>query len=227
MMTFFIAGFIVLAIVIIVCIFILMGLSKEENNYMEVSNKYLKNIGKDYTKDEFASWAFNFYHQIILSVQHEDYNFLRNVLADELYNNYLIGISNSKSRNIQNIVDNMKPIFSRLVSLVIKDDLEIAKVWMKVSYVEYTKDVTPVSEDNLESISKERIISGSKDRKLEKEYMITLVKGRTEKESVACPNCGFITNIVSQNTCTRCGADIVNRRYHWVMIGKEEIRTRN
>ena len=226
-MMWFIIGFVILALIIVVCLFILKGLSKEESNYMEVSNKYLKNIGKDYTKDEFASWAFNFYHQIILGVQYENYDYLRDVLADELYNNYLIGIKNAKSRNILNVVDEMKPIFSRLVSLIVKDDLEIAKVWLKVSYIEYTKDVSPISEENQDSIPKERIIAGSKDRRQEKEYMLTLVKGRTEKESVACPNCGFITHIVSQNTCSRCGANVVNRRYHWVMIGKEEIRTRN
>lgn len=222
MVALIVTGFIILIIVIVVCIFMLTKLSKQENEYMEVSNKYLKNIGKDYTKDQFASWAFQFYNQIILSVQHENYEYLRDVLADDLYNNYLISIKNAKDRNVKNIVEDMKPIFTKLVSLVIKDDLEIAKVWVKVSYLEYTMDITPSTEENP---IKDRIIMGSKDHKLEKEYMLTLVKGRTEKESVACPNCGFITHIVSQNTCSRCGAVVVNRRYHWVLIGKEEIRT--
>lgn len=222
MVALIITGFIILIIVIVVCVFMLTKLSKQENEYMEVSNKYLKNIGKDYTKDQFASWAFQFYNQIILSVQHENYEYLRDVLADDLYNNYLISIKNAKDRNVKNIVEDMKPIFTKLVSLVIKDDLEIAKVWIKVSYLEYTMDITPSTEENP---IKDRIIMGSKNHKLEKEYMLTLVKGRTEKESVACPNCGFVTHIVSQNTCSRCGAVVVNRRYHWVLIGKEEIRT--
>lgn len=222
MVALIVTGFIILIIVIVVCIFMLTKLSKQENEYMEVSNKYLKNIGKDYTKDQFASWAFQFYNQIILSVQHENYEYLRDVLADDLYNNYLISIKNAKDRNVKNIVEDMKPIFTKLVSLVIKDDLEIAKVWVKVSYLEYTMDITPSTEENP---IKDRIIMGSKDHKLEKEYMLTLVKGRTEKESVACPNCGFVTHIVSQSTCSRCGAIVVNRRYHWVLIGKEEIRT--
>lgn len=222
MVALIVTGFIILIIVIVVCIFMLTKLSKQENEYMEVSNKYLKNIGKDYTKDQFASWAFQFYNQIILSVQHENYEYLRDVLADDLYNNYLISIKNAKDRNVKNIVEDMKPIFTKLVSLVIKDDLEIAKVWVKVSYLEYTMNITPSTEENT---IKDRIIMGSKDHKLEKEYMLTLVKGRTEKESVACPNCGFVTHIVSQNTCSRCGAVVVNRRYHWVLIGKEEIRT--
>lgn len=222
MVALIITGFIILIIAIIVCVFMLTKLSKQENEYMEVSNKYLKNIGKDYTKDQFASWAFQFYNQIILSVQHENYEYLRDVLADDLYNNYLISIKNAKDRNVKNIVEDMKPIFTKLVSLVIKDDLEIAKVWIKVSYLEYTMDITPSTEENP---IKDRIIMGSKNHKLEKEYMLTLVKGRTEKESVACPNCGFVTHIVSQNTCSRCGAVVVNRRYHWVLIGKEEIRT--
>ena len=75
MVALIVTGFIILIIVIVVCIFMLTKLSKQENEYMEVSNKYLKNIGKDYTKDQFASWAFQFYNQIILSVQHENYEY--------------------------------------------------------------------------------------------------------------------------------------------------------
>lgn len=223
-MIWFIVGIVILVLIIVVCAFILIGLSKEEKKFMEVSDQYLKNIGKSYTKEQYARWTFDFYKQIINEVQKENYSFLRESLSDEIYNNYLIGIKNAKDRNIKNIVDDMKPVFSKLVSLVVKDDLEIAKVWMRVSYYEYTVDVTPIREEDRDKIPAIRVVAGSKDRRLEKEYILTLVKGRTDKESVACPNCGYITNIVSQNACSRCGADIVNRKYHWVVIGKEEVR---
>ena len=192
---------------------------------MEVSNQYLKNIGKSYTKDEYASWVFSFYTQIIMGLQNENYEFLRDVLADQIYNNYLISIKNMKDRNLKNIVENVKPTFSKLVSLVIKDDIEIAKVWLKISYVEYTIDVTPISEEDNKVISGDRVVSGSKNRQIEKEYMLTLVKAHTEKESIACPHCGYVSKIISQNTCSRCGANVVNRKYHWVLTGKEEIHT--
>lgn len=225
-MIWFIIGFIVLTLIIVVCFFILMGLSKEENKFMEVSNHYLKNIGKNYTKEKYAKWAYQLYERIINSVQNEDYYFLRDILSDDIYNNYLLSIKNAKDRNIKNVVKNMKPTFSRLVSLVVKDNLEISKVWIKVSYIEYTIDITPVV-DGEQNIMNDRVIAGSKDRRNEKEYMLTFVKERTDKESVACPNCGYITDIASQTNCSRCGADVVNRKYHWVLIGKEEIRANN
>lgn len=224
-MMWFIVGIVLLVIVIIVCAFMLVELSKDESKFMEVSNQYLKNIGKSYTRDEYANWAFSFYHQVIMGLQNENYEFLRDVLADEIYNNYLISIKNMKDRNLKNVVENVKPIFSKLVSLVVKDDIEIAKVWLKISYVEYTIDVTPINEDAKGVITGDRVVAGNKNRHIEKEYMLTLVKNRTEKESIACPHCGYVSKIISQNTCSRCGANVVNRRYHWVLTGKEEIHT--
>ena len=222
----FIFGFIFLGIVILICLIMITKLSKDESMYMEVSDKYLKNIGKDYTSKEYGNWAYSLYSQIISGVEYENYELLRDVLADQLYNNYLISISQAKERNVKNIVSNMSPIFSKLVNLTIKDDIEIAKVWMRVSYHEYVVDVSPIKEEDKDKIQGDRIISGSKTKRNEKEYILTFVKNRTEKESIACPNCGYVTRIISQNNCTRCGSTIVNRKYHWVLAGKEEIRTR-
>lgn len=221
-MMWFIIGIIFLIIVIIVCAFILKGLSKEEKNYMEVSEQYLKNIGKDYSKDEYASWATGIYIEVINSVMNENYNYLRDTLSDELYNNYLLAIKNSKDRNVKNVVEDIKPEFSKLVNLKIQGDMEIAKVWMKLSYIEYVKDIAkPVNE---EEIQEEKIISGSKTNRLEKEYILTFVKTHTPKESVVCPNCGYIHHIIEKVNCMRCGANIVPRNYHWVLIAKEENR---
>ncbi|MDD6224238.1 MAG: TIM44-like domain-containing protein [bacterium] len=223
-MIWFVIGFIILIVIIIVCLLILKGLSKEENQYMEVSDHYLKNIGKSYTREEYASWAYQTYERIISAIQNEDYYFLRDILSDEIYNHYLLNLKNAKDRNVKNIVREMKPSFQKLVSLVIKDNLEISKVWIKVSYIEYTIDLASSSDQEQELVG-EKVIAGSKDKKNEKEYMLTFVKERTEKESVACPHCGYITHIISQNHCSRCGATVVNKKYHWVLVGKEEIRT--
>lgn len=221
-MMWFIVGIIICIIVIIVCIFILKKLSLEEKEYMEVSDQYLKNIGKDYNKDMFASWATQTYINIIQSVMNEDYNFLRDILSDDLYNNYLIGIKNCRDRRVKSIVDDIKPIFSKLVNLKVQGDTEIAKVWMKLSYIEYVKDISPLPEDA--EVTGDRIISGSKNNRLEKEYILTFVKVHTPKETVVCPNCGNVSKIIDKSLCIKCSSNIVPRQYHWVMIGKEEHR---
>ena len=194
---------------------------------MEVSNQYLKEIGKSYTKEEFSMTIFELYQNVIQAVQEENYFYLREVLSDEVYNSYLLAIKNSKERNAKTIVENMNPIFSKLISLVVKDNMEIAKVWLKVSYREYIIDTTLPKADELGMIQEPRVISGSKTKLLEKEYILTLVKTRTEKESIVCANCGYVTNVVTRSTCIRCGANIVSRHYHWVLVAKEENHTSN
>ncbi|MDE5587158.1 MAG: hypothetical protein K2I72_02155, partial [Bacilli bacterium] len=186
------------------------------------SNRYLKDIGKDYNKDTFAMAIYELYRDIIDGVQNERYEFLRDVLSDEIYNSYLRGIKLSRDHQVKNIVADMKPTFSRLVSLIIKGDMEVAKVWIRVSFLEYALDMTPLTEEQKQVVKGERIVGGSKTRRLEKEYILTLVKAHTPKESVACPSCGHVTHVVLRNQCTRCGSNIANRRFHWVMIGKEE-----
>lgn len=220
-MTWFIVGIVFFTLVIIAGFIVLKKLSYEEKNYMEVSDIYLSNIGKDYNKETYASWAASIYIEIINSVMNENYEFLRDILSDEIYNNYLISIKNAKDKNIKNIVENMNPIFSKLVNLKIQNDMEIAKVWMKLSYIEYTKDLTPLMEGQEE---KDKIISGSKTNTKEKEYILTFVKQHMPKESMVCPNCGYVSNIVYRSKCERCGANVVHKQHHWVLIGKEEKR---
>jgi len=135
MMTLFTVLIIILIIVIVVCVVLLMRLSGQESQFMEVSDRYLKDIGKSYTKNKFAMTIYELYRDIIDGVQQENYEFLRDVLSDEIYNNYLIGIKLSKERQIKNVVSDMKPVFAKLVNLVVNGDTEIAKVWIRVSYI--------------------------------------------------------------------------------------------
>ena len=224
-MTWFIVGIVVLLLIILGCLLWIVKLTKQEKEYMEVSNQYLKDIGKSYTKEEFSMTIFEMYRNIIQAVQEENYLYLRESLSDEIYNNYLMAIKNSKERHAKTIVEDMNPIFSKLISLAVKDNVEVAKVWLKVSYHEYVIDTTPPKPEEMGMRKGSRVISGSKTKLLEKEYILTLVKTRTEKESVVCANCGYVTNVVTKNACVGCGANIVSRHYHWVMIAKEEIHT--
>ncbi len=222
MMIFFIGGIIIFSIITIVCIFLLIRLSSKESQFMEVSNRYLKDIGKNYNRDKFAMAIYELYRDIIDGVQKERYEFLKDVLSDNIYNNYLREIKISKDRQIKNIVTDIKPVFSRLISLINKDGTEIAKVWMKISFIEYMLDMSPQTGSQEKIGNENRVIGGSKTRRFEKEYIITLVKRHTPKESVACPACGYITDIILRNQCIRCGSNIVNRKFHWVIIAKED-----
>ncbi len=226
-MIWFIVPIIILLIIILISSLWIVKLSKQEKEYMEVSNQYLKEIGKSYTKEQFSTAIFELYKNVIQAVQDENFSYLRESLSDEIYNSYLLAIKNSKMRNAKTVVEDMNFVFSKLISLTVKDNLEIAKVWLKVRYCELVIDTTPLSPEEIRAGKTPRVIAGSKTKPLEKEYILTLVKTRTEKESIVCANCGYLTNIVTRNTCLRCGANIASRHYHWVMIAKEETNVSN
>ncbi len=222
MMSLFVIGIVILVIIIVVCVILLLRLSRQETLFMEVSDRYLTEIGKDYTRNEFAMTIFELYRDVIEAVQKENYEFLRDVLSNEIYNNYLLGIKVSKERQIKNVVEDMKPVFARLVQFVQKDSTEVAKVWLRVSYIEYALDLTPLTEEQQKVAPKERIAGGSKTKREEKEYLLTLVKSHTPKESMVCPSCGYILKVITRCHCVRCGTNIVTRPFHWVITSKED-----
>ena len=134
MIGFFIAGIVIFSIVIIVSIFLLIRMSSAETQFMEVSNRYLKDIGKSYNKDTFAMEIYNLYKEIMEGVKNERYEFIRDVLSDDIYNSYLRGIKVSKDHQVKNMVVDMKPVFSKVISMIVKGNIEIAKVWIRVSF---------------------------------------------------------------------------------------------
>ena len=84
-MTWFIIGIVVLLLIILGCSLWIVKLTKQEKEYMEVSNQYLKDIGKSYTKEEFSIAIFELYRNIIQAVQDENYLYLREAGAEEIY----------------------------------------------------------------------------------------------------------------------------------------------
>lgn len=219
-MNFYLMGIIFFSIVFIVCSIILIYFMKDEKNLQEVSDNDLMKFGKTYTKGEFEEKLFNQYVNILESIQYSNYSFLKDVVSDNIYNQMLVTIKNNQDNNVKDVITDIKKEFSKLISFETVNDLEIAKLWIRYSSIEYVKGVRKVIDENNNEIDSEVVVKGDKNNPISHEYILTFVKGRTQIEDVVCPTCGFQTHMLTSSKCIRCDSEIVPKKMHWVFVEK-------
>ena len=214
-MIWFILGFVFLILVFIICIFVLRYLSRQEKEYIEVSDLYLKQLGKSYTGEFFSKSVFSLFQEILLASQQQNFEYLRSMLADDAYNHYLLDLKQLKEKNVKHVIDQILPVRFKLASFQVQNQFEIAKVWLRISCIDYIASTSKPGE--------EIIVSGKSDSSVEKEFLVTLVKTRTEKEDIVCPSCGHVSSLLVQSDCPHCGVEIVNKHHRWVVLKYEEM----
>lgn len=218
-MNFYLLGIIFFSIIVIVCIFLLIYFTNDEKRLKEVSDNDLMRLGKVYTKKEFETRMFQQYINILESINNNNYNLLKDIVSDEIYNQILLFIKNDQDNKEKSITTSIKKDFSKLISFEVINDLEIAKLWVKYSSIEYTKGIRKVVIDDQE-VDSEVVVKGSNDRQINHEYILTFVKNRTKTENIICPSCGYQTHMLTTSKCIRCDSEIVSKKEHWVYVDK-------
>lgn len=219
-MILYIIGIVTFSLVLLVSIILLVYFIKDEKRLKEVSNEELVKLNKVYTKEEMENKIFEQYSNILLGIQYDDYNFLKDAVSDDIYNQILQQTKDFQEKKEKLTIKNIKKEFCRLISLTQTNDLEIAKFWIRYSNIEYItttrNEVLPNGKEELAEV----IVEGSKDIPVTYEYIITFVKNKTENENIICPNCGYQIHMLISSNCIRCDLDIVPKTMHWVFTGK-------
>lgn len=219
-MNFYVIGIITFSIIFICCIFLFIYYICDEKKLKEVSDNDLMKLGKVYSKKEFEDKMFQQYVNILESVQYSNYSFLKDLVSDEIYNQILKTIKENQDRNEKDVIVDIQKDFSKLISFQIVNDLEVAKIWVKYSSIEYVKGIRKIMDENDNEVESEVVIRGDKDKHVSHEYILTFVKSKTPTEDVICPSCGFQTHILASSRCIRCDSEIVPKKMHWVFVEK-------
>lgn len=224
-MTIYIVGIVFFVLVIIGSIFFFIYLKKDENSIAEISNSVLVKYNKTYKKRDFEQTVFSIYSNIMLNVNYQDYNFLKDAVSDEIYNKILMDIKTSKDKKEQNIVDKIEKNFCKLVDFDVVGDVEVAKFWIKYTALEYTTTLRNKLTEDGRTILLEEVIKGSKERPKTNEFLITFVKNYANNENIVCAECGNNIDILTSSICSRCGAEILSKKMHWVYTGRREFNS--
>ena len=209
------------ALVAIISIIIFVFLKNDEKNIKEVDNKYLLSLGKEYTKKEFEDRLFNQYINIKQAVINDDYMFLKDAVADNIYNQILLSTKEYKEKNINRNILNIEKGFSKLINFKIINNKEVIQLWIQYSDIEYETTSQEEYDENDEKIIREVITSGDKNNKVFHEYILTYVKNRMNNEKIICQNCGSINNLLLSSKCPICDNTLISKENHWVLVNKE------
>ncbi len=142
---------------------IIKGLKKKALSITE-SNQEVLGVGYQIYLDVQTSWM-NF-----------DYDTLRTLVTDELFNMYQTQLAPMEVKEQQNIMSDFKLQEIVLVSSSIENNIITTEILLTVSFFDYIVN------------KNKKVISGSKNRKVIMTYLLTFVSN--DKEIEKCPHCG-------------------------------------
>jgi len=178
----------------------------------EAANKIISN----FNIDEFNLKAYQIFYDVQMAWMDFDYDRLKELLTDELYNNYVMQLDALKIKNHKNTMKEFELIETCLSSLKEENDRYIAEVYLNVKFFDY-----------VENVKTGMILRGTLNRKLNNIYKLTFIRTKDESTKINnCPQCGATVKGNSTGICEYCKSKLVNDNYTWVMSKKEIVRQR-
>lgn len=220
MMIFYIIGIIFFVLVIVVCCVMIYLYSKDEKKLLEVTDQQLLQMGKTYTKEQFENKMFEQYSNVIAGIAYENYVFLKDAVSDEFYNQILLDIKRRTERHETSVISDIRKEFCKLISFDVANDLEVAKLWVRYSCIEYVEGPRKSVDEDGQEVIINTVVDGDKNQPVNYEYILTFVKNKSETESIVCPTCGFKYDIATTSNCVGCESEIIPKRLHWVYVDK-------
>ena len=178
----------------------------------EAANQVIPN----FNIEEFNFKAYQTFYDVQMAWMDFDYDKLKELLTDELYNNYVMQLDTLKLKNHKNTMKGFELIETCLNNLKEENDKYIAEVYLNVKFYDY-----------VENIKSGMILRGTPNRKLNNIYKLTFIRTKDESRNInECPRCGAPVEGNSTGICEYCKSKLVNDNYNWVMSKKEIVRQR-
>ena len=161
--------------------------------------------------EEFNFKTYQIFYDVQMAWMNFDYDKLKELLTDELYNNYAMQLDALKLKKHKNTMRDFELIEICLNNLKEENDKYIAEVYLNVRFIDY-----------VENIKTGMILRGTPNRKLNNIYKLTFIRTKDESNNInECPRCGAPVEGNSTGICEYCKSKLVNDNYNWVMSKKE------
>ena len=183
---------------------------KIKQNSEMLLNKLLEK--EQTTKEEFYKKLFNIYKDVQISWMNFDYDKMKNLVSDEMFNMYHSQLQTLELSNQKNIIKKIKYNSCELLSL--EENVEALNIKVKLNVRCYDYIVNSKTND---------LIKGYKDKYWFYEYEIEFIKNKNINHS--CINCGTKLE-KNMNKCPSCGSIILNNNEEWVMSKKKMVNQR-
>ncbi len=191
---------------------VINNISTNTTNIKFITQDEANKVITNFNIEEFNEKAYQMFYDIQIAWMNFDYDKLKELLTDELYNTYLMDLEALKIKNQKNTMKDFNLIKSGLISLVEENNTYIAKVLVNTEFYDYIED-----------INTGKVLRGTSNRKFNNTYILTFVKSKEEKKIDICPRCGAKVKGNATGVCEYCNSKLINNTYDWVMSKKEKI----
>ena len=180
----------------------------------QISQDEVDKVIQNFDIEEFNFKAYQMFYDVQMAWMEFDYDKLKELLTDELYNTYYMQLETLKIKNQKNTMKDFELIDSKLVDLKEENDKYIAQVVLNVKFFDY-----------IENINTNRVLRGTSRTKVDNTYILTFIKTKKESNNEnICPQCGSSVKGNSTGICKYCKSKLINQTYDWVMAKKEIIK---
>ena len=182
-------------------------------NYSQLSKEKANAIISNFDIEEFNFKAYQIFYDVQMAWMEFDYNRLKELLTDELYNSYVMQLDALKIKNQKNVMKGFELIESKIFELKEENKLYIAKVYLDVKFYDY-----------IENINTNKVLRGTPNKKINNVYILTFTKTKENSNNInKCPQCGAPVEGNVTGICEYCKSKLINENYDWVMSKKEKI----
>ena len=182
--------------------------------YKDMDKDKFSNILPNYSMNELKKEFYNKFVEIQNAWMNFDYDKLRILCTDELFNTYKSQLRTLKLKNGQNIMSNFKQKEIKIRFARTSKSYITVGIFLRVSFIDYV-------------INKKtnKVTAGKKHRKITNNYLMEFVKANGENIITKCPSCGAKVNMVTSGECEHCGATIVVPPKEFVLSKKTNQKT--
>lgn len=161
---------------------------------------------------ELIDILYNNYIEIQNAWMNFDYDKLKELCTDELYNMYLSQLNILKYDNRQNIMDDFSLLRSKIISYIDVNNSNLIRVYMKVTLRDYIID-----------IKTGEVVDGNKHKYIVNNYYMEFIKNNNFNQK-KCPGCGASLTDVSKGKCPYCRHIITNVSDKYLLCKKKNMK---
>ena len=181
--------------------------------YLDLSDEeYIRYFGM--SKDDFKNKIKKHFIDVQESWMNFDYNSLRKLCTDELYNQYKTLLETLKLKNEQNIMSDFVVRLIDVYEVKEVNNLIEVSVYLDIEFKDY---VINTKNNN--------VVRGSKKIYFNNSYELTFVMSNKNKIT-NCPSCGAPIEVISSNVCPYCKNTIVQTSNELVLSKKKIVSSR-
>jgi len=175
--------------------------------HLELPKEQIQAILGDVDVDVLLTDRFNQFVDIQNGWMNFKYDYLREKLTDEMYNQYAMQLDTMQLKNQQNIMYDYT-FFEGMITNLTKEGNKVTMTMQIVtSFFDY------IMENG-------NVVRGKKDKKVIMLYELTFVK--TLGHNGICPNCG--AKLPKTNVCEYCHSVVPNSGSDWVLAKKQTLQ---